>query len=294
LGVIETFGKDVAIAHEAVDFVDHAVTFDERLAQGLLGRKAVCDCLFVLLAEDVQLVFDSARFGDFGLKEHFVADVFGVEEEEVIGRRRALAEEHGVWRDIAGIEAGVGPETKFREEFEPVDGRADVVVSGFVELVGRGGKEDSLRGSAEIGDGGSNGFRHEMFENFDAGDEIVLAGEGIEERADFTVRLNVATNLGDGVFGDVDAFAVNAAIPKLLNQKAHGATRIENATWAETPDGFLSDDRKKMLPVIGALVRDGTETESVVIGAVVIAFVLWSGCFVSHCLTVPWYRGYVE
>ncbi len=130
-----------------------------------------------------------------------------------------------------------------------------------------------------------------MFENFDAGNEVVLAGERSEERADLTVRLNVAPDLGDGVFRDVNAIAVDAAIPKLLDEKTHSATSVENAARTETTDGFLSDYREKMLPVIRALVRDGAETESVIIGAVEFAGVVRLDCFVGHCFTVPWYRG---
>ena len=167
-----------------------------------------------------------ALSGDGGLEEEGVAIEGG---DFVWQRLRLAAQEHGVRSDEARVESEVGDEADGGELFDPADGWMDVDVGGLGEVAGRGGEEDGVGGGGQVGDGAGGFVGGEVLEDFDAGDEVVVAVEGSGEGGDAAVGADVVADFGDGEFGDVCAVSVDVAVAEGFDEEAHGAASVEDS-----------------------------------------------------------------
>src|ERR1700722_17312928 len=113
-----------------------------------------------------------------------------------------------------------------------------------------------------------------MFQDFDAGDEIIAAAdtsvcvgvcEGIRERTGAAIWPHVGPHLADGIFGDVDSPRLDPSGPQGLDQETPGASRVENGAWFQGANDLAGDGAEELKPVGASFVGNSAAVVAVVI-----------------------------
>ena len=119
--------------------------------------------------------------------------------------------------DHVSVEVDVSIEPAPREGSDPLFHRTDALVGGLGEIAWRGGEDDRVRVRGHVVDRDLDVLGSEVLQHLNARDQVVVAFEWFENRADPAVRSEFRRDLRDRVLGSVDPVGVDASRPQRLD-----------------------------------------------------------------------------
>ena len=162
--------------------------------------------------------------------------------EQIGCRRRSFpfAEENELRRPEREVDFDVGEETAFGEKTAPIRQRMHVDVRLFVPVAGGGRKQDRIREFGQRRDGGRRVALRDMFEDLDAGHEIVPGGKSFRQIEFRQHRLSAVLSAGvddlaQRIFRRIHAKGVDADPSEARDEVSARAADVEHAPGHQYP-----------------------------------------------------------
>ena len=114
----------------------------------------------------------------------------------------------------------------------------------------RRAEEHFIGGAGEVLDHALRVAGRQVFEHFDANNQVVSLSQRLDHRAAAAKRTDVLVDLTDRVLGDVQPARVNAAAAQAFDQEPQGAAGIQDrgrVQFGNDPRGDLAEESEPTL-----------------------------------------------
>ena len=173
------------------------------------------------------------------------SDDFGLAEQKLlVDRPVPVFEQHGLMAEEAPVEAWHWSKACLGKTAQPINRGAHVDMRRLVKVIRRRGEKDAGRRGGHGSDRPQCQLLRHVLEDFDAGHEVVVIGQGIADRANLAIWPQVRPNARNGKARDIAAISLYTAIPKCLDKKTMGAPGVKNAGWTYGANQLVGGPRR--------------------------------------------------